>query len=228
MGRRIDGIAMAGTLYNPVVEAARKEPTVRILAIVALTLFAALGPARAAESPQQVVVALQDTLLDVMKHAGSLGFKGRYERLEPILTESFNFPLMARVSVGRHWKRLDEAARKELVDAYSRMSVATFAARFNGYSGQRFEVLSEDETARGGKVVKTQLVSPNEDPIALNYVMRRAREHWRIIDVSLDAKYSELARQRSEFTAVMDREGLDGLVRTIRDKVEQLSNGDAS
>ncbi len=216
---------MAGTLYNSVVQAARKEPTVRILAIVLLALFAALGSARAADSPQQVVITLQDTLLDVMKRAGALGFEGRYERLEPVLTATFNFPLMARVSVGRHWKKLDENGREQLVDAYSRMSVATFAARFDGYSGQTFQVLSEDETARGGKIVKTQLNSPDGDPVALNYVMRRAKERWRIIDISLDAKYSELARQRSEFTAVMDREGLDGLVRTIRDKVRQLSNG---
>lgn len=216
---------MAGTLYNSVVQAARKEPTVRILAIVLLALFAALGSARAADSPQQVVITLQDTLLDVMKRAGALGFEGRYERLEPVLTATFNFPLMARVSVGRHWKKLDENGREQLVDAYSRMSVATFAARFDGYSGQTFQVLSEDETARGGKVVKTQLNSPDGDPVALNYVMRRAKERWRIIDISLDAKYSELARQRSEFTAVMDREGLEGLVRTIRDKVRQLSNG---
>jgi hypothetical protein len=43
--------------------------------------------------------------------------------------------------------------------------------------------------------------------------------------VLLDAKYSELARQRSEFAAVLADGGLPELVATLERKIEQLAQG---
>ncbi len=200
--------------------------TIRAIAIlVLLALSAAATPARAEEGPGAGVARLHVTLLEVMREAKALGFEGRYRRLDPVLTEVFNFAVMARISVGRHWKKLSTAERGRLVDAFTRMSVATFAARFDGYSGERFEVDSEKETARGGVMVNTQLVSPKNGPIALNYLARKYDGKWRVIDVSLDSKYSELARQRAEYSAVIGRAGLDGLLKAIEGKIAALADG---
>ena len=45
----------------------------------------------------------------------------------------------------------------------------------------------------------------------------------RIIDVLLDAKYSELARQRAEFAAVLRSGGLPDLISSLEDKIQALS-----
>lgn len=203
--------------------------TIRAIAVLALIVLSAaaapVAPAWAEEGPGSGVIRLHATLLEVMREAKALGFEGRYRRLDPVLTEVFNFTVMARISVGRHWKKLSAAERGRLVDAFTRMSVATFAARFSGYSGERFEVASEKATARGGVMVNTQLISPKNGPIRLNYLTRKYDGKWRVIDVSLDAKYSELARQRAEYSAVIGRKGLDGLVEAIEAKITTLADG---
>jgi phospholipid transport system substrate-binding protein len=113
----------------------------RILpALVTAALLLAAPAAQAAEAGARAIVErLNATLIEVMKGADALGYAGRYERLDPVLRESFDFPSMAGISVGRHWRTLDRDQRVRLVGAFARESIATFAERFDGYGGERFE-----------------------------------------------------------------------------------------
>ena len=83
------------------------------------------------------------------------------------------------------------------------MSTANFAARFDGFSGERFEMRGQRAGPRDAVVVESAIVRPDDDPVELDYVLREGEAGWRIIDVLLDGKYSELAKQRSEFAALL-------------------------
>ena len=193
-----------------------------------LTLLLALGSPAAAEeavSPSEAVARLNATLLDVMKNAERLGYEGRYERLAPVLSETFNFALMARVSVGRHWSKLSAAQRERLVDAFTRMSIATFAARFNGYAGEQMEVLGEEAGLRQSVLVRNQLVKSDGEVIPLHYLMRKFKAGWRAVDVHLDAKFSEVATKRAEYTSVIAREGFDALISGLERRIGEMAAG---
>jgi phospholipid transport system substrate-binding protein len=179
--------------------------------------------AAAQDEPADVIERIDAALLEAMKNADRLGYQGRYELLAPVLTKAFDFPLMARIAAGRHWRDLDEAQQGKLVDAFSRMSVATFAARFDGYSGESFEILGQEPGARRGTMlVRTNLVRPDDPPVGLNYLLHEEGGTWRAVDVYLDAKYSELAVKRSEYTSVIEREGFDTLLGRIEDTIAKL------
>ena len=64
------------------------------------------------------------------------------------------------------------------------------------------------------------MVTPNEAPIAINYRMRPDGDGWRIIDVYLNGTVSELALRRSEYAAVLQRDGFDRLVASIDEKIK--------
>ena len=194
------------------------------LAAVALASVACLGGALAATSgPQQVIEHLHARLLEVMQSAHELGYQGRYQQLEPVLTQSYDFPFMVRIALGPTWRELDERQRAELTELFADMSVANYAARFDGYDGERFEILGEEPGPREAVLVQSRLVRPDEEPIQLNYLLRESEDGWRIIDVLLDARYSELARQRAEFAAVLRDGGVPDLVTTLERKIAQLT-----
>jgi phospholipid transport system substrate-binding protein len=130
---------------------------------------------------------------------------------------------MARIAVGRAWSDFSEAQRSQIIDLFAEMSIANFAARFDGFSGERFEIVDQRPGPRDAIVVESQIVRPAESPVGLHYVLREFEDGWRIIDVLLDAKYSELARQRSEFTAVLKSGGLPDLIATLEQKIQELS-----
>ncbi len=199
----------------------------RFLSVVLTVLLTLGSPAAAGEStsPSQAVTQLNAALLDAMKNAEQLGYQGRYQRLAPVLSQTFNFAVMARVSVGRHWSKLSAEQRERLVDAFSRMSIANYAARFDGYSGEKMEALGEEEGLRKSVLVRNQLVKADGEVIPLNYQLRKFEAGWRAVDVHLDAKFSEVATRRSEYTSVIQREGFDALISSLERKIAELASG---
>lgn len=202
----------------------------KLLFAVVLAFGLALAPVRAQEEgPEAVVERLNAALIEVMRSAEELGYGGRYAELEPVLRETFDFPFMTGIAVGRPWRELGQAERRNLIELFSEMSIATFAARFDGYSGEEFEIVGQRPGPRDAVLIESRLVRPVKEPIGLDYLLRRsATGDWRIIDVFLDSKFSELARQRSEFSAVLRDRGYAGLVATIEDKIATLAGEDAS
>ena len=195
----------------------------RLAAGALLGLACLSGALAQASGPQQVVERLHESLLEVMRNAGELGYEGRYERLEPVLEQSYDFPFMIRVALGPTWRELDERQRAELTKLFTDMSVANYAARFDGFDGERFEILGEAPGPREAVLVESRIVLPDDDPVELNYLLRESEDGWRIIDVLLDARYSELARQRAEFAAVLRDGGVPDLVATLERKIAQLT-----
>jgi phospholipid transport system substrate-binding protein len=199
---------------------------------VALTLLLPLPLAAApaasqqvaqASSPRQVIDTLDQALLDVMKNAGSLGFQGRYQKLAPVLDQAFNLPLMARISVGPDWATLKPDQQQKIVDAFRRFSITTYAARFAGYNGEKFESADATSVTGGDQVVATKLVMANGGSVALNYRLRASGSSWQIIDVYLNGTISQLANYRSDFGATLRSGGGDGLVKMIEGKIVELT-----
>jgi phospholipid transport system substrate-binding protein len=201
------------------------------LATAAATVGAAtVGASSAAQSaigsPSDVVARLNDTLLSVMREAEPLGFQGRFDRLAPELIGAFNFPAMASIVAGRHWKKLDAEQRKRLIDVFGRSSIATFATRFDGYSGETFKIIEETPGPRGSILVRNKLIKNDGDSIEINYLLRVYSERWRVVDVFLDAKYSEMALTRSEYTSVIANQGFDTLIRDLEEKLARMAKAE--
>ncbi|MEK9723667.1 MAG: ABC transporter substrate-binding protein, partial [Rhodospirillaceae bacterium] len=105
-------------------------------------IFAAPAPV-AASGPQPLVGAFHTALLGVMRDAAALGYQGRYDRLTKPLRDSFHLPLMTQVATGSYWRSATADQRDRLVDAFTRLSIGTYAARFSGFSGQSFVTVGQ-------------------------------------------------------------------------------------
>ena len=195
----------------------------RTLAIAVIALLGLSSPAPAAESPARVIVAaLHEALLDVMMAADALGFEGRRDYIAPVMEESYDMALIARASTGRYWRTATDDQKRRIVDAITRLSIATYASRFDGFSGEQFRTLSEEPAPRGTVLVKTEIVKSNGEPVAINYLMRETAGVWRIIDVYLDGIYSEIALKRADYAGILKRAGFDGLFAAIEQKIAEI------
>ena len=93
--------------------------------------------------PTEGIQALNACLLDAMKRADELGYAGRYKLLEPVLKDTFDFSFMGAKSIGRFWETLNAEQQALFMKTYTDWSIATYAGRFDGYSGERFELVSD-------------------------------------------------------------------------------------
>jgi phospholipid transport system substrate-binding protein len=168
------------------------------------------------------VQGLYDALLSTMKNGRALGESGRFAQLAPVIRSSFDVASMARLSVGNFWTGLSEAQRQEVTESYARYISAIYADRFDSYHGQKLEVSGEQQ-APFGLMVKSRIIKSNGEPVEVDYVMRQNGESWLIADIYLDSAISEVATRRSEFSAILKSQGIDGLIAALNRKADILT-----
>lgn len=192
----------------------------------AIVLFIAVcvvsSAAAAASAPVAVIEALHEKLIETMKQADQLGMDGRYRALQPILEESFDFQRMIAAAAGSYWTQASEAERQRLTEAFTKLSITTYAARFNGWTGESFETLGERAGPRDSVFVDTRLNRPKDPAVPITYVLTETDGRWRIVDVLLDKSISELAVRRSEYSQVLRSGGPDKLAEVLDQKAAEL------
>jgi phospholipid transport system substrate-binding protein len=196
--------------------------------IVATVLALGGGAGRAEDSsPTAVVQRLDDALLATLKDGESLGYDGRYARLQPVMRDTFDLDFMAEKALGQSWQQLSPADQTRWRELFADFTVANYAANFDRFTGQRFEVLGEESSVNDSKLVKTKVVTPGTDDVALTYRLQKGAAGWRIVDVYLKGTVSELALRRSDFASLLERDGFDALATALRGKIADLAAGRA-
>ena len=176
----------------------------------------------ALSSGGDTVQGLYDALLSAMKNGRTLGQSGRFTQVEPVIRRSFDTAAMARLSVGPTWASLTEAQRQEVTESFGRYMSAIYADRFDSYAGQKLEVTGE-EPVPSGVMVKSQIVKTNGERVKVDYMMRRNGDSWLISDIYLDGAISEVATRRSEFAAILKKEGIESLIAALNRKTGLLT-----
>jgi phospholipid transport system substrate-binding protein len=192
---------------------------------LAVMLLLALAPAPVfAASGSDTVQSFYNSLLTTMKSGRTLGESGRFVQLQPVVRTTFDVASMARLSVGSPWATISEHQRQQVTEGFLRYISAIYADRFDSYSGQKLQVIDEQEQpAGGGVIVHSQIVKANGDPVKVDYLLHRIGDLWLIADIYLDGTISEVATRRSEFGAIVKNDGIDGLIATLNRKADMLT-----
>ena len=186
-----------------------------------LLLFLLLSPLPVlAEEPAEVVGRLQEALLQSMKEGEKLGFEGRYHLLEPVVGEVFDFPRIARVVLGRYWRKLEPQQRQAFLQAFRELSVATYAHRFDSWNGEHFEPSDEKMLKKGRRLIKTYLVKADGERVQLDYLVHQTGGSWKILNVIADG-VSDLSLKRADYTSTIKNKGFPQLLDKLHEKIER-------
>jgi phospholipid transport system substrate-binding protein len=175
-----------------------------------------------AQTAREVVEKFQADLIDIMKNGKALGYEGRYKKLSQSVADSHDLTKIARIVIGKDWQDLSEEQQQKMIDVFSQLSIASYAFNFKDYSGESFRYDSQEETGRGGVIVHSYLVVPNEKEVRFDYMMKEKGDSWQIINIIANG-VSDLALKRSEYSSILKREGFDALIAKINDKIVSYS-----
>jgi phospholipid transport system substrate-binding protein len=189
-----------------------------------LLAMGGMSTARAALSPENNVQSFYATLLTTMKSGPALGESGRYAQLAPVVQQLFDVPYMTQLAVGPAWTSLTPEQQQQVISAFGHYIAATYAYNFDSYSGEQLQVLGEQPFGSYGTLVQTRIVQSDGKPVTINYLMRRNSDGaWQIADIYLDGTISQLAVRRSEFTSILQNQGVGGLIAALNHKVIVLT-----
>ena len=189
---------------------------------VAVLGVAGIPRAYGADPAPARIQAFYDALLAGMKNGQDLGAQGRYEKLAPVVRQTFDTANMTRVACGPSWSKIPPDKQQALIAAFERMTTASYASQFASYNGQRFTVDPQTTPRNADLIVRSTLQPANGDPVTFNYLMRNVSGDWKVEDVYLDGTISQLAVRRSEFSSILRSDGADGLLTKLRAQSDNL------
>ena len=214
---------IAGTPGRPGAGALTRRGAV---ALLGLALAAPALPARAADAEAAAPInTLNQALLASMRAGSGTGFQQRYNSLLPVVDQTFDLPAILATAVGPRGGSIPAEQQSRLLAVFRAFTAASYAANFDSYSGERLEVLPDSRQVGQDQVVATRIAPASGAAHRIDYVMRRAPQGWRVVDVLLDGSISQTAVQRSDFRSLLASGGADALIASLQRKVAELSGG---
>jgi len=170
----------------------------------------------------QVIEKLQTTLLTVMKDGDKLGYRGRYDQLEPVIRASFDMPFISKTVLGKHWETVNDEQWRKFVETFTRLGIATYAANFDSYSGEHFKVITQKEVSSGRILVQTHLIKSDGGKVQLDYLLHRTENGWRVINVIAEG-VSDLALKRADYSNFLKNKSFEALIAELNEKIAQYA-----
>lgn len=174
------------------------------------------------ELASQVVQGFQAELLNVMQQGDKLNFEQRFEQLKPVVMKSHDLTKITRIVISKEWTDLNIEQKKELVEKFSTLSIASYAHYFKSFSGESFKIESVKQLSPGQIYVHTFLVLPDDKDVSMDYLLKKSGDSWRIINIITNG-VSDLALKRSEYVSVLKKSGFDVLLAELSVKIENFS-----
>jgi phospholipid transport system substrate-binding protein len=191
------------------------------LRLAPVLLFLAGRSAQAtvsADAAQQMIQEVGVQVLAILRDEG-LDNQQKFDRLVALLEGPIDLGLIARLILGRHWRSASEAQRTEYLQLFRAFALDNLASRLHVYDGQDFEIVGAQAVDERDAVVATRVTGGGRPPLKVDWRVRERDDGQLVaIDVIVEG-ISLIVTQRSEFSAVIERHGMDGLLAELRQRV---------
>ncbi|MBN4054341.1 ABC transporter substrate-binding protein [Nitrospira defluvii] len=135
--------------------------------------------------------------------------KERNVEILKIITDAFDFPLMAKLTLGKkHWTALSKEDRSRFTNLFVERLKASYMEKFGLYSDEEI-VYSPPVQVRNKVHMLTELVS-GTDKFSMHYKLYKTKRGWQVYDVALEG-VSLITTYRSQFNEILQGGTIDDL-----------------
>jgi len=121
--------------------------------------------------------------------------------LREVADDLFDFPEMARSSLGYHWATPSEKERAEFLVLFTDLLERSYVTTIENYAGEHIVYLSE--TIEGDyATVRSKILTTRGAEISVDYRLRRSAAGWSAFDVALE-HVSLAANYREQINRVL-------------------------
>ncbi len=137
--------------------------------------------------------------------------------IERELVPRFDFGRISQIAMGRNWLKASPAEQKQITTEFSHLLIRTYSNAINNLRDMDVAVRSTRSNGSDGDVtVRTQMVGRGS-PAAIDYSLSNATGSWKVYDVQVEG-ISLVAAYRDEFTALVSRDGVGGVIAALKKK----------
>jgi phospholipid transport system substrate-binding protein len=127
-----------------------------------------------------------------------------------IVTPLFNFPLMAKLSLGRkYWPGLVNEKRQKFTELFTKRLKTSYLDKLTLYTDEKVVFKTPVQEKRKIKI-QTELISKN-NTISMLYKFHKSKHGWLIYDLEIQG-VSIISTYRSQFDQVLSKGTIDELL----------------
>jgi phospholipid transport system substrate-binding protein len=147
------------------------------------------------------------------------------ELVESTLLPLFDFRHMTRLAVARNWPLASPEQQHSLVAEFKTLLVRTYSTALARYRDQVIEYKPLRMASGVTDVtVKSTVSQPGSTRITLDYDMEMTTAGWMVYDIKIGG-ISLITTYRSSFAQTVRDRGLDGLIKSLATKNQQVDAG---
>lgn len=194
-----------------------KRAWMSVLTVLWLALMAPIAAAQTA-SPTETVKSVVDGILAILRD-DSLSFEEARPRIRSEIQRGFDDVAMAQSVLSTNWRSATEAQQDEFRQLLMRTIESTYIGRVRAYTNEAVEF--RGETVNGNRASVNSVIISNSGNIPIVYQLRQRRDGWFVYDVEIE-NVSMVSTYRETYRSVVRRDGMDGLLQQMRDKLLEL------
>ncbi len=137
-----------------------------------------------------------------------------------MLGDLLDYESLSRAALATHWEAQTPAQRQEFVTLLRQLVERSYRA--NLQRTLSFDVRYERATAQGDGVRVETLARSRENrrapAVEIDYQLERHGRSWKVVNLVTDGQ-DLVANYRTQFHRIIEREGWDGLIRRMRERL---------
>jgi len=191
------------------------------LALFGILCLSVPFPIQAGNPTDKIRVAIEQgiQILNDPELRSKNGKKGQIDRLREIVYPLFDFLIMARRSLGQHWRQRTPKEKQEFVPLFTNLLEISYAGKIDLYEGERVVFTSEVVDGTYAQV-DSNVINKKGEKFSVSYKLLLTDGDWRIYDVVV-ANISMVNNYRSQFNRVIANFSYEELIRRMKQKTER-------
>ena len=168
-------------------------------------------------APQAGIESASNQLKVRMQEVGfTQNFKQITEFVESVIYPHVDFNNISALVLGKHWKNATTEEKGRFQQEFKTLLIRTYSRAFVEFKDWSVRYLPLNmETGSKKVIVKTEILQPGLQPIAVNYRMRLSKGQWKAYDIMIEG-VSLVTNYRSSFKNEMNRLGsLDQIIESL-------------
>ncbi|NIO03429.1 MAG: ABC transporter substrate-binding protein [Proteobacteria bacterium] len=165
--------------------------------------------------PLETTQANVNKVLKVLGDA-SLQEEAKKEKIRSISNEMFDWNALSRLTLGRNWKKLNDAQRKEFMELYREILEGAYMGKLLDYTNEKVVFHKETMLSKNKAEVQTKIIAKNAE-IPLHYRMIQRGGSWKVYDLIIEG-VSLVKNYRSQFNEILRKKSPEELLKLLRKK----------
>jgi phospholipid transport system substrate-binding protein len=160
-----------------------------------------------------------DAVITILKKK-ELDEKVKEEQIYKIVSPLFDFPLMAKLTLGRtNWPKLSPPQQEKFTRLFTQRLKNSYLEKVKLYTDEKALYKPVQQKKKTIIYVPMQLITKDSEIVIL-YKLRKAEKYWKIYDVEIQG-VSILLTYRSQFDDILRR----GTVKDLLSQLEKPPDG---